>query len=362
MKTNIGHTRRRRPGSPASIKTVLALRARHAAADAALRTRQPGASTSRPRPFCVNSEAARRGPTGHARAGVSSFGIGGTNAHVVVGRAPEAAAPPVRAARLVVSARDEAALADLMAGYRAMLAEQPSSFAAVAGAASRRARLPVWVSADTAEALAYAEPQRGSPGTVAPEAAATGEGPPLDVPLYPFQRSRHWVDAEVPLLGPPVATPFGETFRQVELTPALLAVLRQHRVAEAGADDAPATLLPAALHLALFAAIGPVADIAIERPLTWEAAPDLQLWQSVDGGLRVMTQRNGTWECLATARVAPVALLGDVWETKRVPGSTARPGPRRWHDRGSSSAPRSGRSHGCSAVVPECRPNSSPTQ
>ena len=61
-------------------------------------------------------------------AGVSSFGFGGTNAHIVLGEAPDAP-PPVVEERpghvLVLSARDDRALNELAAAYARFLDERP---------------------------------------------------------------------------------------------------------------------------------------------------------------------------------------------------------------------------------------------
>ncbi|MDR3538267.1 MAG: beta-ketoacyl synthase N-terminal-like domain-containing protein [Acetobacteraceae bacterium] len=296
-KSNIGHTETA-AGVAGLIKAVLMLQ--HGTLVPTLHAATPSCRIAwQDTPFHLARET--QPWTERLVAGVSSFGIGGTNAHVVLGRAPERAGR-LTASKLVISARDEAALGALTRAYRDVLTERPAAFAALAGAATRRPRLPWWVAADTQAALTDAEPRQGT----APEVAATGDGAPTDLPLYPFQRSRHWVSSETKLLGSPVATPFAETLRQVTLDAALLALLRQHKVAGAA-------LLPAALHLALFAEIGAVADVTIERPLPLDTAPALQLWQAVDGRLRVMVERDAAWQCLATARPAPHAASLSAW-------------------------------------------------
>ena len=303
-KSNIGHTETA-AGVAGLIKTVLMLQ--HATIVPTLHADRPSTRIEwGAMPFRLARDASAW--TERLVAGVSSFGIGGTNAHVVLGAAPVASGGWSRTSRLVVSAHDDAALGALTAAYQDLLAMQPAAFAEIAGAAARRPRLPVWVAADDARGLADAVPQRGS----APAVAASGDGPPVDVPLYPFQRARHWINGDARLLAGPVATPFGESLRQVVLDPPALGLLRQHSV-----NGRP--LLPAALYLAALAEIGPVSDIAIERAFLLEGVPALQLWQAAGGGLRLMAEQDGVWQCLVTAGQAAPAAFGS---TVGVPGGT----------------------------------------
>jgi NADPH:quinone reductase-like Zn-dependent oxidoreductase/SAM-dependent methyltransferase len=237
-------------------------------------------------------------------AGVSSFGIGGTNAHAIVGKAP-ASTGRVTAARLVISARDKAALGALTDSYREALDVQPQAFAELAGAAARRPRHGFWIEARSAAELAVAVAKEGT----APEVATTGDGAPIALPSYPFQRKRHWVDADRALLGPAIATPFGETMHQIELTPARLALLEQHLV-----EGIP--LLPGALHLAAFLAVprgAALSDVSFLRPMPLAGLRDLQLWAAKDGRLRVMTEVDGIWQELAEARLSTVGTSGAAW-------------------------------------------------
>jgi len=117
VKTNIGHLDCA-SGAVGTIKTALCLHNK---------TLVPSLNFSRPNPaidferspFFVNTERAPFPKYGDAprRAGVSSFGVGGTNAHLVLEEAPEAAARDNAAARphqlLVLSAKSDKALASM---------------------------------------------------------------------------------------------------------------------------------------------------------------------------------------------------------------------------------------------------------
>lgn len=298
-KSNIGHTETA-AGIAGLIKTVLMLERRTIA-------RSLYADTPSTRidwtdtPFRLAAET--RPWTERLVAGVSSFGIGGTNAHVVLGRAPEARPGPT-ASRLLLSARDKQALAVLTQAYAARLDAEPASFGRIAGAASRRPIHPWWVSVDAASALTDALPSDGTP----PLVQASGDGAPIDLPLYPFQRRRYWMESPQDILGPAIPTPFGEAVRQIAIGPSRQALLEQHVV-----DGTP--LLPGAFHLAVFAAAhdGALSDVAINLPLTLEDAGGLQLWSGPDRRLRVMTERNGSWQTLAEARASAVTAASPPW-------------------------------------------------
>lgn len=301
-KSNIGHTETA-AGVAGLIKSVLMLE--HATIARSLHADAPSKRIEWDKtPLRLARET--RSWTERLVAGVSSFGIGGTNAHVVLGRAPAAKARPT-ASRLVISARDKAALAQLTEAYRQRLGAEPAAFGQLAGAATRRPRHALWIEAASVAALTSAVPSDGPRPTV----EASGDGAPAELPLYPFQRQRHWVEPHPDLLGPAIATPFDETVHQVQMTPARLALLEQHVV-----DGT--SLLPGALHLALFSAIAAperltLADVSILRPLPVDSATDLQLWRAPNGRLRVMTCTDGTWQTLAEAATATADAAGAAW-------------------------------------------------
>lgn len=306
LKSNIGHTETA-AGVAGLIKTVLMLEHR---------TVVPTLHADRPStridwaggPFRLADKA--QDWTDRLTAGVSSFGIGGTNAHVIVSRAP-AGKPPARfttsqlataVPRLVLSARGPEALATLAGLYHDRLSARPEDFPLACATAARRPRLDWWIAADSPAELGHITPRRGE----APHGLA-GDGPPVDVPLYPFQRDRHWVDPPDPwstLLGPAIPTPFDGALHEVNLAPAVRSVLMQHQV-----DGA--AILPAAFHLALLAggADGAVADTAILQSLALDGGALLQLWRMTDGALRVMSRQDGAWSCLAEAKSGGPAVL-----------------------------------------------------
>src|SRR6185437_7933531 len=185
-KSNIGHTETA-AGVAGLIKSVLMLE--HATIAQSLHSDVPSTRIDwKSTPFRIARET--RPWTERLVAGVSSFGIGGTNAHAIVGKAP-ASTGRLTAARLVISARDKAALGALTGSYRVVLDARPQEFAELAGAAARRARHGFWVEARSVAELAAAVVTEGS----APAVATTGDGPPIALPSYPFQRKRYWVDA-----------------------------------------------------------------------------------------------------------------------------------------------------------------------
>ena len=112
VKTNVGHLDAA-AGAAGFIKAVLSLENRQIPPSLHYHRPNPKMDLDSS-PFYINSQLRDWLADGvPRRAGVSSFGIGGTNAHVVLEEAPEAAAAaPARPAQLiVVSAATESALA-----------------------------------------------------------------------------------------------------------------------------------------------------------------------------------------------------------------------------------------------------------
>jgi acyl transferase domain-containing protein/acyl carrier protein len=126
IKTNLGHLDAA-AGIAGFIKTVLALENRQIPPSLNFASPNPAIDFAAS-PFFVNTEL-RDWPAGEAprRAGVSSFGVGGTNAHVVLEEAPEAAPPaPSRPWQLLLlSARSAEALENATQNLLAWLHQAP---------------------------------------------------------------------------------------------------------------------------------------------------------------------------------------------------------------------------------------------
>jgi acyl transferase domain-containing protein/NADPH:quinone reductase-like Zn-dependent oxidoreductase/short-subunit dehydrogenase len=138
-KGHVGHLEPA-AGMAGLVKAVLALE--HGAVPPSLGAEAPNPAI----PFAELNLAPTAAPVplaDGALIGVSSFGFGGANAHATLGRAPTrpAAAPPQPTALpLLLSARSEAALRDLLAAWRARLADLPAGELPGLARAAARAR------------------------------------------------------------------------------------------------------------------------------------------------------------------------------------------------------------------------------
>lgn len=127
LKSNIGHLDAA-AGVAGLIKTVLALKHQEIPPSLNFNTPNPAINFS-DSPFFVNDSLRDWVPRNGKRiAGVSSFGIGGTNAHVIVGQAPEKTLPasvnPVEL--IVLSARTESALSSIANNLSTYLRSHPN--------------------------------------------------------------------------------------------------------------------------------------------------------------------------------------------------------------------------------------------
>ncbi len=177
VKTNIGHTEAA-AGVAGLIKAVLMLR--HQSVPATLHFKQLNPHIDLGGVPIEVPTATR--PTALNRIGVSSFGFSGTNAHVVLERAPESkpAADPRPAQVLAISARDPAALDALRTRWLDALSVPAADLAGLARATAGRARFAhrmAVVASDVASArtaLAAATPSVGGRPRVA--FLCTGQG------------------------------------------------------------------------------------------------------------------------------------------------------------------------------------------
>ncbi len=149
VKSNIGHTDAT-AGLAGLMKAVLSVHHRTFVPTVHHRRTHPALALD-PRLFEVTTHATAWPEGSPVRAGVSSFGIGGTNAHVVLEAAPDAAATPVSdrdpsavtgltAWPVVVSARTEAGLRDLADAWADHVEAHAPQVADVARTAASRPR------------------------------------------------------------------------------------------------------------------------------------------------------------------------------------------------------------------------------
>jgi acyl transferase domain-containing protein/acyl carrier protein len=143
VKTNIGHTEAA-AGIAGLIKTALCIH--HRKIPPSLHSAQLNTAIDWDAlPFAVPQELTPWPADGRAVAGVNSFGISGSNVHVVLEAAPDAAKSqspkepgPVL---LPLSARSPAALGELVSSYASLIsstAKDPTAFSAIAAAAALR--------------------------------------------------------------------------------------------------------------------------------------------------------------------------------------------------------------------------------
>jgi amino acid adenylation domain-containing protein len=230
--------------------------------------------------------------------GVSSFGFSGTNAHIVLERAEPAAPVPAQATKLLISARTEQGLRELIARYRELFAETKDNFADICHtAAIGRARLPWWVAVDSPEALATAAPSNAPLPALPP---TTGRKVPL--PTTPFQRERFWIDGAAeassasvavevderlpPLLGRKLSLPFSTERRweaAVSVRHPALGFLTEHKVNGS-------VVLPASAYVEMILAALPGTSIVeLETTAPLVLSDDARLVQTIvtDGRFRI---------------------------------------------------------------------------
>ncbi|MEU2032856.1 SDR family NAD(P)-dependent oxidoreductase [Nocardia amamiensis] len=250
VKSNLGHTQAA-AGIANIIKVIESMRHERIPASLHFRSGNPHIDWDSVAVRVVAEERPWRRSRRPRRAGVSAFGISGTNAHVVIEEAPPTPETgPVDDSGphlLVLSAKSTDALRELAGRYRDFLATRPETGLADVCAAAALGRTHfgerVAITFDTAAQLRAALDNVASgitaSGSVA-DLAESSEADDLarryvsgaeidwemvysdrprrhvDLPTYPFQRKRHWLELE----SRPDATP---TSRVLRVTPEMFA-------------------------------------------------------------------------------------------------------------------------------------------
>jgi len=137
------------------------------------------------------------------RACVHSLGIGGTNAHVVLEEGPTTPTAARGETVLCLSARDSLALRAMASEYETWLRTQPEARwgAICAASRARRARLEEWVAIEARSCAEGADRLREwLAGGAVSKVESRGSGPAahVDLPRYPFQRKRYWIERARP--------------------------------------------------------------------------------------------------------------------------------------------------------------------
>ncbi|MFE7740875.1 SDR family NAD(P)-dependent oxidoreductase [Nocardia sp. NPDC057455] len=290
VKSNLGHTQAA-AGIANIIKVIESMRHERIPASLHFRSGNPHIDWDSIAVRVVAEQRPWQRSRRPRRAGVSAFGISGTNAHVVIEEAPwtseAGAADDSGPHLLVLSAKSADALRELAARYRALLAARPETASAdlCASAAVGRTHFGerVAISFDTAAQLRGAlediasgvtasgsviemtsgsvELARRFAGGAEIDWAAVYSGRRwrhVDLPTYPFQRKRHWLEL----------TPRREdtgSSRTLRLTPEMFDGHRLH-----GVPTVPAAWLCVRLK-----------EIAARLPGAWDVA-ELRLLEPLE--------------------------------------------------------------------------------
>ncbi|MEV0131628.1 SDR family NAD(P)-dependent oxidoreductase [Dactylosporangium sp. NPDC050688] len=209
VKTNLGHLEAA-AGIAGLLKALLCLRHRQIPPLVHFDTLNPRIDLSGTG-IAVPAELTGWSPAAGRFAGVSAFGMSGTNAHVVLGPAPDAApAPATPVTGFEISARDEAALRRLAGRFAAAAdaldpADYPAfAYTATHGRTGHPVRATIRAAGPAEAAGALRAIAGGTAGDTQPPAGATPDSLPrrvADLPPYPWRRSRHApeeLDAPIP--------------------------------------------------------------------------------------------------------------------------------------------------------------------
>lgn len=228
VKSNLGHTQAA-AGIANIIKVIESMRHERIPASLHFRSGNPHIDWDSIAVRVVAEERPWRRSRRPRRAGVSAFGISGTNAHVVIEEAPQVSENGAVADSgpylLVLSAKSAEALRALAARYRDLLAAHPETalLDVCASAAVGRTHFGerVAIGFDTAAQLRAALEDVASGATASGSVVEVTSGSVelgrryaagdeidwateysgrrwrrVDLPTYPFQRKRHWLELE----------------------------------------------------------------------------------------------------------------------------------------------------------------------
>jgi acyl transferase domain-containing protein len=303
IKASIGHTAAA-AGVAGLIKAILMLRHGAVPATPHFRTLNPHVDLAG---VPIEVETSLQSVPDMNAVGVSSFGFSGTNAHVVVQRAPQSsrATTPMDEQRLVISARTEEALRGLIAAYRQAFAHGNLSFAdACATTARGRARLPWWVSVTGPDELASAVPSQAPLPSIDEDIRSAV----VELPAYPFQRRRFprttlaTTEPAHTFPGKLVISPSADRQLDCVLDVTTQPWLVDHRVLGR-------VVVPGAVMIALMLAVAPsgtaaLTDIVFREPVLLDDAPmRVAAIARPDGTLGVATRSGENWTWHATARI-----------------------------------------------------------
>ncbi|WP_169811001.1 type I polyketide synthase [Nocardia amamiensis] len=305
VKSNLGHTQAA-AGIANIIKVIESMRHERIPASLHFRSGNPHIDWDSVAVRVVAEDRPWRRSRRPRRAGVSAFGISGTNAHVVIEEAPPAPETgPVDDSGphlLVLSAKSTDALRELAGRYRDVLATHPETELVDTCAAAalgrthfgERAAITFDTAAQLRAALDNVASGIAASGSVADLAVSSEAGDlarryvsgdeidwatvysdrprrHVDLPTYPFQRKRHWLE----LASRPDATPSSHV---LPVTPEMFA---GHRLR--GVPTVPAAWLCTQL-----------SGIAAQLPGTW-----------VVTGLRLVTPLEVTVETTVRVTLDP---------------------------------------------------------
>ena len=226
-------------------------------------------------------------------------------------RRPPSTGGRLTAPRLLVSARDEVALRELVARHC-------RGIGGAAGGVRGNCRRgdPAADASPGGWWRTVPSPWRGRCPCRGrrPRWRRSGDGPPVDLPLYPFQRERHWMPREAPLAG---AAHRHTIRRDVASGAARSGAAR--RAAPASRWTARRCFPPPCIWPCSPRSVRCPAS-RLNSPLPLDTEPAMQLWRggrwrSAGHGAR----RDGEWQCLATARsgIAGAAPLGATGRVRR---------------------------------------------